>query len=621
MLVKSPASDGIPLVAWVLVAAGCLATAVKVLPVGISRDTDVPMTFLALGAAAGGFGIASDTRLRGSLRAGPGTRVALATCGVLGALIVSTALAASPAAATFGAPGSSLGLITLVALLAYGLEAAVAGRSVGAALRAAAPWVMATQIVAVLGELAIQSPASGTLSNSTYLSEVLLLLLPFVVAPALEAGSRRAAWRWELGAAAVLALGLSGARVGFALGLIGLAWLGWLAVRSANNEATARFRRRVAFAAGVLAAAIALVLVFAIPKLGATLNVADQLGTRPDMWPAAWTLFTRAPLAGHGPDSFRVAVAPLASVRQMVKEGSAVRDFGTLSADPHDTLLAVLSQLGILGVVALGWLAFELVRARTRGGVRGSPGAGLAAVLYVGSVLLAPAPLETLPLLALVVAAAVPIGAVEAPAGRGEVDRVRSRAPWVLAGLAGLALLALALTRLYVGPQPQTGRPVDTRSVTTAAALWRVEPFFYYLESWRLTASGAYDSRTADPTRMLGTIRRATALEPANPFYALDEARVLDDIGADHAETRRAFERALALFPNSPEANEDFADFLVRDGTPKQALPLAQRALEVAPAQADAYTAASAVYRALGDTVTAGQLAERAATLSGRRWR
>jgi O-antigen ligase len=607
--------------AWALVAGASLAAVPRLASgVGVFGGIDLPMALLAISTlvAAGTIAVLPDRRA--ALIAPPGSRVALSALAVFVTVAASTALSSSPAAALFGTPGSSLGALQLTVLLALGLGAAVLGPEVRGALLRIAPWMLLLQVVSVFPQVLSGAVPSGTLSNATYLSQVVLLLVPIVVTPALRVRGTEAMWRWALGIAGVAGLGAAGARVGFAIGVVTLAVLGARAVRSSADAAERVRRGRILAAAAAAALLIAAGLILAGPtRLARSTDVTEALANRPDMWRAGWTLVQRSPLVGYGPDGYRTALAPIAPVAMMAREGSASRDFGTLPTDPHDVVVAILVHLGLLGAAAIAWLGYEVTRAIRGREPRASDGFGIAVLAYLGTVVLAPAPIQTLPLFVLVVAVAVGLSPVRAPDTAGGRSSALALMPWVLGGAVALVVLALALTRVYVGRQPEHGTRDDAMRAVRAAQMWRSEPFLYFLASWRLTAAGAGDSLAADPAAMRATIARAVELDPRNPFYALDQARVLDVTGVDAATVRAAFERALELFPNSPEATREYAALLVRQGRPMDAEVFAKRAMEVAPNSAEAYRGAAEVYRALGSTGTADDLTRKAEQIAAGR--
>jgi len=81
----------------------------------------------------------------------------------------------------------------------------------------------------------------------------------------------------------------------------------------------------------------------------------------------------------------------------------------------------------------------------------------------------------------------------------------------------------------------------------------------------------AADMERADPREMVSDLEHATRLGPQRAIHwaNLGEAYELDRRIADAA---RAYERAVALFPKSPQINWQFANFLIRDGNVRDAV-------------------------------------------------
>jgi O-antigen ligase/tetratricopeptide (TPR) repeat protein len=79
-------------------------------------------------------------------------------------------------------------------------------------------------------------------------------------------------------------------------------------------------------------------------------------GGRLDIWRIAWEIFLDAPLLGHGPGSFHVLSAVKAGIPP-----------GFYLVHAHNLILQILGEAGVIGVLILGVILFQLLRClRTR---------------------------------------------------------------------------------------------------------------------------------------------------------------------------------------------------------------------------------------------------------------
>jgi hypothetical protein len=332
------------------------------------------------------------------------------------------------------------------------------------------------------------------------------------------------------------------------------------------------------------------------------------------MWSGALDLVLRSPLAGYGPDGFRVALARVAAQSMIAREGASNVGFATVPVDPHNVVLAVAVSGGLVCLAALGWLGAECVRTwiveRRTTGRFSSAAVGTVAFVLAG--LTAPMTMQDLPLAAVVIGASVPLGSAIAHAG---VVRGRRRTSAVLGTAAAAALVALSVsgTYLWVGP-------IDSADTDAARSLWAVrllpgDPLLRLVASRRLMAVAVAGDPDAGAASVLQAAS-ATAIAPRDPFYAIEHGSALASIGRQ-VEALAEFERALTLFPASPDAAQGAALAALALGRTPEARAYARLALEVAPLRAEAHEIAALVYDAAGDPAEAARERAEAARLGG----
>ncbi len=576
-------------------ATGLLAAAAMVLPAGAVQPTDVPM--LALSVAAFAALLAAGTRPWGRPEARP-WRVAVAAHAVLAALAAACVFSSQRWTALLGAPGSSLGLVQAAALVAVALFAAGARTRVREALTFVAPWALALECAIAVAQLASVESPGGTTSNSTFLSQVVLLLLPATLMPALSpakvpASGARAA-RLGVAGLALLTLLLSGSRVGFAVGLAAAGACVLVARgRAAPRALPSRARLGGASVAVLTAAASPVALLLLAPPE----RLESALASRPHLWASALRLLRGSPVLGAGPDGFRVGIAPEASARMSVIEGGVESTFGALAADPHNVVLAVLASGGVAVLLLVGWLLYEVFRNWAAQSVAGrlDAGAVIATTAFAATTVLAPAPLQTALLAAAVAGSSLlPERAPAKAAASRAVRALTDRAVWALGLAAALLLGAHAVTRLVVGPvEYGTLDAADAIRAQRAADVWRVDPFlhFWAARMWMFVglergvpAAAGSAARAAD---------RAVELEPANPFYAHESALALDLFDGGEAATVERYQRAVELFPNWAECRLGFARYLLKRDRPLEAVVHALAGVALAPDSADAHELAA----------------------------
>jgi len=542
--------------AVMLMALGALgALPVSLMGRGIGVSTDLPMLALsisALGAAIAMVRLPAPIQDRSRLAA------------VLGAWLCWALVAAiaSPAryAALLGTPGSMLGWLEVALICAVAAAAARDARA-GTVLGVLAPVVLAVEACVVFAQAAVGSHPAGTMSNSTYMGEIVVLLVPFAVAQA----SRAKTFGMRLAGGVAAVLGVAAVVRGDArAAMVGLfVWVALLAAMSLARHLQLGGRQQKAAACAVVGVSLAAyAVVFGRQSLTAF------LADRSRFWSAGLAALGRRPALGWGPGGFRSGVWAIASP-STVETNSGLWQ---IASDPHNIFVWVLVSTGIVGLLLFAWLLFETLR---RWGFQTAPGAwsaqsaARAAILMYGLIgMTAPLHLQTWPLAALVLGVSLGrTGADEAPAEPDRFARARRVLCVVMAVLTGGAALllgAFAVSQLIAAPF--SGQYVEPVPVSSVAATWQYDPYLWYRSgvSWQ----GYYD-RTGRPSgarRDLDAFERASALEPGNPVYAAAVASTLGETGVSSARVRQAFDEALRLFPVSPDTHAQYADYLIMVG-------------------------------------------------------
>lgn len=591
--------------AWIGVLAVFTAMLGGVSVFGVVEPFDVPQ--LAAAVAALGLAVGVSRPLRRLWRSTQARRVEVPALALLVVVAVSALRATDPATALLGAPGSGLGAFAVVMLLLLGLSAAWLAPQVRSSLTLAAPWMIAAQAVVTVFQMATNAAARGTFSSAAYLSMALVVLVPPTLAPVVAGGrlryDRPALARLALAALAVVLLGLSGARVGTAVALAGVAWMLTPAMRALSKN-----DRRVvpAVAGAVVLTVSAMVLVALRPFAGQT--VAQEVGTRLELWAGSLRLVAMRPLLGWGPDGFHAAIGRVATAAMMASGRSAAHGFAQLPTDPDSILLAALVSLGVVGLAALAWASTAVVR--TWLGERRSSGRlawpAVSTLLFVATAMVEPATLQNLPLFALVAGASIPLGYLrpEAVESRRTLTTTAGASAAFLtrtiATVATLVVAASAATHLWVGAIGTSADVASSLRARQAAQLWQVDPFLFDVEStrWSLAAAGGATSAFAPATT---AAQRAVALAPSDPFYLTQYAYTLY-VSRQPDKAADAYAAVLGVFPHSPDAVEGAGFSLLAAGRTAQALLFAERALAIGPGRLTAHLLAADVYRALGDT-------------------
>lgn len=495
----------------------------------------------------------------------PRTRLGWAWVAFLGWMGVAAVASGRVWAALIGEPTNLLGWTSFAAIGAITCAVAVRGGAARPMLERVAPFVVAIEVIVAGVQLATSGQvgfvdvgivAHGTLPNSTYLGEVLVLLLPWSLAEADRGGlqlSRTS--RIALVASTVLVLAASGSRVA---ALVALLWAGWMLLRRSALAA----RTKAAATAALAVAAFGAGVVFARAEVLGSVGV-SALGKRPEMWRQAYLAMLDRPLVGFGPDGFvagaahttTIALAKTTSTMNLVPGGT----------DPHNALAFIAVSAGVLGVALFCWLAVEFIlalRARARAGIDVSPAAwsvGGAMLLF----LTAPATVHIWPLFGFVLGVSL---AARPSTADTPVQRIAGRVGLAVVALASALLLTNSLTRYALESHGPQVSPRKAASAQAAADLWRVDPYLHYLSSLHWGWTAKVDTAVAVRQPDLAAIQRAVALDARDPFTALEHARTLSFYGANQTQVDAAFAETFARWQTYPLARAEYATYLARTG-------------------------------------------------------
>ncbi|MDZ4168509.1 MAG: hypothetical protein U1E26_02475 [Coriobacteriia bacterium] len=541
-------------VAWpvIVLLATCLLALVSTLGASQQLDAvDGAAVMLGVAALVAAFGLSSRPEALV-----PRTRLGFAWTAFLGWALLSAVLSSRIWAALMGEVTSLLGWFTLMAVTLVAVAAARFGRGARLALEVAAPVVVFGEVVATIVQLTLGDTPRGSLPNSTYLGEAVLLLLPFVMAE--DSGALRLERRhrlWLAGSAAIT-LAAAGSRVS---AVVAIGWFLWVL---ASRSGLSRSLKTAAAAATIIAVAVGAITFARAEVLGS--SGVETLGQRPQMWRTALEATTTRPLLGYGPDGF-MAGGVAVTTPEWARQGAALV-FRPGAVDPHSIVIWVLVSAGAIGLALLVWALVELCfawRARARLGADVAPGV----FAVVGALLVfltAPAALQVLPLFGFVLGVSLcgDDGDLDGSPQSSAVGRVML----VLATLSVLTMTVNAATRLALEEHGPEVSPAKVRLAQAATDLWRFDAHLAYLASlhwgWVAAANPAVASAQPD----LVAIERAYAVDGRDPFVAFERARTLRFYGAPNETIEAAFLSTFDRWSLFPLARAEYAVFLAQNG-------------------------------------------------------
>lgn len=497
------------------------------------------------------------------------SRLAFAWCAFAAWALVSALVSGRVWASLAGESTDMVGWFAIVAMLAIALAVAVRAREVCSVLATFAPWALAVelgfaavQLVTSFGSTDVGAAVRGTLPNSTYFGEAVLLLLPWTLVSTRGRLRMSAPVRMGLAAASVVLLAASGSRVAAVLSLV---WAGFAVWRS-GREAKRSTAFRVGTVAAMVAAALAAGLAFAGTEL---LDITHVLGERPQMWRQAVLAVAERPLTGFGPDGF-LAGGVSVGTPDAVRAGAAPLLFGPGSTDPHNLLAWVAVATGIVGLALFAWGVAELIlRIRSSRGLlgelEGARAAAWGAALLAVLLLTAPGAVQVLPLFALALGGSAGVAGAGVTAPEGAHARARTLARVGTSAALGVALVACvsslgnAVTRLPLENASETRSPGIAQRAQAASDFWRADAHLAYLASVHWGWAVRANPRLAAGRPDLAAIARAVKLDRRDPFIALEYARTLGFYAESPASVERAYREAIRRWPLFPLAHAEYA--------------------------------------------------------------
>lgn len=475
----------------------------------------------------------------------------------LGWALVSVLTSGRGWSAFVGEPTNLWGWLSLAAATAVAIAAAARFEEVGAALAAVAPAVIVVELAIVLLQAATGQTIRGSLPNSTYLGELVVLLVPFV---GLRSDRTRSKAADALAVGAIAVVAASGAR---AATLSILAW--FVAERVWRRARTARERLLTVGIAAIVAVGSA--LAFARDEIAATF-AASTWAERLLMWSDAWRAVLARPVIGYGPDGFVAGGTSVSTVERM-RQGPVLLYHLYGTADPHNLVTWVGVSAGIVGVFLVALTLVHVVRRwRENAELPEQRKAAIWALCMTAITLLtAPAATQIAPILGLVLGLSLE-GA--RGAGTGRSPQALRWTPAVLGVMAG-ALAASMLLRIPFEEPSQSRSPRIAQAALRAAETARFDPYLWYLASQHLGWAVRAGAASLDERPDLRAAENAAALDRRNPFYALEVARTLAFYGAPSPDVDEAYAEAFRRWPAFPLAHAERAYYLATTGRRKEA--------------------------------------------------
>ena len=470
-------------------------------------------------------------------------------------------------------------------------------------------------------------PFDGGRAFSTFGNPELLgtyLVLPLLVAPALALTEERTGWRIAYG---VIFLLLSAAWVvAFTRG----AWIGGIAGLALLTAAAVRGRVRPRVEDLIsLAVAVVVVAVLVVRSLGSSSEVTNVAArfrsildtragssfTRWEIWRSAVEMVRDRPLAGHGPDTFRL-------VSRQYETAAYSRAAGYLSVpdNAHDYPLQLAAGIGVPGLLLFAGVFFwglassaRMVFARPKRAADTSVEANdvSARLLLAGLWCAVSAYLVSL-LFGLSVVGSTPLlwvflGALVAPSAR-ELSLVPPRGREVL---AVLVLVAAALG-ILTDARFVTADVLSVRGKLQPSAEGRLREAERSVElnPWM----SFYRDGAADLAVEAFLVQRDAYLSSGNDAAAFAAA------SESYEKARTALEAARDYTPTEMDHYGKlstlyfYATFLDPTNL-ERAITTAQQGLLVAPNSANLRVRAASAYAEKGDFVSAGRLAREATEL------
>jgi O-antigen ligase/tetratricopeptide (TPR) repeat protein len=360
----------------------------------------------------------------------------------------------------------------------------------------------------------------------------------------------------------------------FGAGLLGAAVVG-LVVRLGLRWDTRRLTAVVAVAALVLVVASAAVAPALAPRFGLSGE------SRLEIWETAVRAVIQRPVLGVGPDNFVAVYPALHDIRSIALSSTELQN------STHNLLLYVATSAGVLGLLTFSAvLVLTAVRALRAAFDRQADALLLVLVAsYVGQglVTITDIGLEWIPFVAAGLAAASWPGAV--PRARAAMGPVSQAATATLLTLTVAVVLALSqFTRIeasqLVGDAEAALRAkLPLVAVDRAGQALRIDNA--RAATWGLFATAL--SQSGSPSGAGSAFEEAAKREPWNPVYWRDIALTYIARG-DTVRAMDYLERAIAVHPYDPDANDLVARLAYNAGNWQRALDAGTLAVQLQPA-------------------------------------
>jgi putative inorganic carbon (hco3(-)) transporter len=364
-----------------------------------------------------------------------------------------------------------------------------------------------------------------------------------------------------LGAFALLVTGSRGAWLGAAAGLVVLVALVW----RTRGLSIARFGSgptRWIVALVVVGGAILLVPTFVSRMLSGDAG-------RIELWTAAWSMFTSSPIVGVGPGAW-----------PMLRAFTPISDDNlAVLATSHNSILQILAETGVIGLLAAAWLVVTIARVGWRAVTGGrtlddrttaAVALGSLAAAGVHSVVDTQFHLPAIVLLVLHLAARLELIAVPQPAGEGSRRRRRfvlgAATAGVVVGTLLLVPIDVAMVRASVG-----NAALDRGDPTAALAEFDAAVALHRLPAYRLGLALA--ARALGNDGKADAALRAMADDEPFTFALVQEAALAKDPAPlwDRADSAGPYDAtasanlAVQRFPTDPAvAAHDLASAMVQ---------------------------------------------------------
>lgn len=557
---RPAAPSGVPVIVMVLLGV-CIASLVATISSQSQIDA-VDAAAVMLGIAAL---VAAGMLVSRPALVVPRTRLGFAWTAFLAWALVSAVVSGRVWASLMGEVTNLLGWFSLLALTVVVVGVSAYAPSARRALEIAAPVVVFGEVAATIVELSLGAMPRGSLPNSTYLGQALLLVLPFVMVEDNGVLQLTRPQRLALGGATAVTLAAAGSRVA---AVVAIAWFVWVLVGRSGLSGTVK---SVALGATVLAFAVGALTFARAEVLGST--GVETLGARPQMWRIAALAVAERPLVGYGPDGF-VSGGVAVTGEALARAGAALV-FRPGTVDPHSLAVWVAVSTGVVGLALFLWTLVELVlswRVRAAAGEDVAP--AVFAVLGALAVFMtAPAALQVIPLLGFVLGTSLtPLpGRGDEPAADPRQAGIVPPVALALMVAACLVFTANAATRFSLEKHGAEISPGRTGAAQAATDLWSFDPHLAHLASLHWGWAAAENPSIAAARPDLRAIERAVAVDSRDPFVALEYARTLRFYGAAPADLERAFLEVFERWELFPIARAEYAVFLAQQGRDDEA--------------------------------------------------